>query len=161
MSISDRILLMHDGRLQQYATPEEMYRRPVNQFTAGFLGNPPINFLPCTYEAEVLTVEGAPQWRLPLDRLQPCQADIQGPAVLGIRPEDLYVDGEGFCTAQIRSIQPLGKEVYLKLEAGPHRLTACLRWDHDYRVGDTLSLAAKRLHLFPARREEGGGDHAS
>lgn len=161
MSISDRILLMHNGRMQQYATPEEMYRRPVNQFAAGFLGNPPINFVPCLYEAGALTVEGTPRWRLPLNRLQPCQADIQGPAMLGIRPEDLYVDDDGFCTAQILSIQPLGKEVYLKLEAGPHRLTACLSWDHDYRVGDTLPLAAKRLHLFPGQREEGGGDGAA
>ena len=159
MSISDHILLMRDGRVQQYATPEEMYRRPANQFTAGFLGNPPINFVPCTYDGEIVTVEGAPDWRLPLDRLRPCREGIAGKAVLGIRPEDLYVAERGFCTAAITAIQPLGKEVYLKLAAGPHQLTACLSWDHDYRVGEELPLAVKQLHLFPARPEEGGGAH--
>ena len=159
MSISDRILLMRDGRVQQYATPEEMYRRPANQFTAGFLGNPPINFVPCTYDGETVAAEGAPDWRLPLDRLRPCREGIAGKAVLGIRPEDLYVAEGGFCTAAITAIQPLGKEVYLKLAAGPHRLTACLSWDHDYRVGELLPLAVKQLHLFPAGPEEGGGVH--
>ena len=159
MSISDRILLMWNGRLQQYATPEEMYRRPVNQFTAGFLGNPPINFLPCTYVDGVLTVDGAPQWQLPVQRLQLCQEGIAGPAVLGIRPEDLTVGEEGFCQARIHAIQPLGKEVYLKLAAGPHTLTACLNWDHDYRVGEWLSLGVRQMHLFPKQAQEGGGGH--
>ena len=150
MSISDRILLMRGGRLQQYSTPEEMYRRPYNRFTAGFLGNPPINFLPCRYEGGVLTVPGAPGWHLPADRLQCAQEGISGEAVLGIRPEDLSVGGGGgVLPARITALQPLGKEVYLKLAAGPHTLTASLSWDHDYQVGDELELSVKKLHLFP------------
>lgn len=150
MSISDRILLMRGGRLQQYSTPEEMYRRPYNRFTAGFLGNPPINFLPCRYEGGVLTVPGAPGWHLPADRLQCAREGISGEAVLGIRPEDLLVGGDGgILPARITALQPLGKEVYLKLAAGPHTLTASLSWDHDYQVGDELELSVKKLHLFP------------
>ena len=55
MSISDRILLMKNGVLQQYSTPQEMYRNPANLFVASFLGNPPINKLDCTIDNETVT----------------------------------------------------------------------------------------------------------
>ena len=52
MSISDRILLLKEGVMQQYSTPKDMYTHPANRFTAGFLGNPPINFLTCRMVGE-------------------------------------------------------------------------------------------------------------
>ncbi len=157
MSISDRILLLNAGVLQQYATPQEMYRHPANRFTAGFLGNPPINFLPCWYENGRVKVLDVPDWTLPSDLIQPSSQNIRGEALLGIRPEDLVVQAPGCCPARVAAMQPLGKEVYLKLEAGPYTLTACLSWDHDYQVGDLLPLSVKRLHLFPLEEAEGGG----
>ena len=46
MTLGDRVAIMHEGRLQQLGTPEDVYDRPANRFVAGFLGNPPMNFLP-------------------------------------------------------------------------------------------------------------------
>ncbi|MGN0293157.1 MAG: ABC transporter ATP-binding protein [Lachnospiraceae bacterium] len=149
MSISDRILLMKQGVLQQYSTPQEMYRSPANLFVAGFLGNPPINRLPCLYENGRLSISGITDWKL--EKLDPIHCgEIGREAVLGIRPEDLVVvdDDETFC-AGIKAIQTLGREVYLKLEHSGHTLTACLNWDHDYAVGDTLKLKARKSYLFP------------
>ena len=48
MSMSDRIAVMREGQLQQLGTPDEIYHRPVNRFVAEFIGDPPINVLPCT-----------------------------------------------------------------------------------------------------------------
>ncbi len=154
MSISDRILLMNRGELQQYDTPQNMYRFPANRFVAGFLGNPPINFLPCRWENGTVFVDGAREWKL--DSLKPVLCGMEGErGVLGVRPEDLFVVSEnGQLSAEITAVQTLGKEVYLKLLSGSVSVTACVSWDHDYRVGDRLSLRAKKAYLFP---EDGGG----
>ena len=47
MTLADRIAVMKDGLVQQLGTPNEIYDDPVNQFVAGFMGSPPMNFVPC------------------------------------------------------------------------------------------------------------------
>ena len=115
MSISDRILLMKNGVLQQYSTPQVMYRNPANLFVASFLGNPPINKLDCTIDNETVTAAGT-QWAL--DALKPVVCgELEQDAVLGIRPEDItVVTADEYMTATISAMQTLGKEVYLKLQ---------------------------------------------
>ncbi len=153
MSISDRILLMKNGILQQYSTPQEMYRNPANLFVASFLGNPPINKLDCTIENETITAAGA-QWML--DALKPVICgELEKDAVLGVRPEDItVVDCGEHMSATVTAMQTLGKEVYLKLYYQDHLLTACLNWDHDYKIGDTLKLKFKKCYLFPAPQKD-------
>ena len=148
MSISDRILLLNHGVLQQYASPQELYRSPANLFVAGFLGNPPMNRISCRVENGKLSAVHAPQWDL--SGLHPiCRESIPEHAVLGIRPEDLTVSDRGNLTAQVRSVQTLGKEIYLKLQQGTQPLTACLRWDRNFEIGETVRLEAQRSYLFP------------
>ena len=153
MSISDRILLMNQGEIQQYSTPQEMYRFPANMFVAGFLGNPPINLIPCRYQDGKLTVPDCREWDF-----TPAEPVLSGQvgedAVAGIRPEDLeVVDTGGQLCAKVTAIQTLGKEIYLKLEHNNQTLTACLDWDHDYQIGDILKLTARKIHLFPAGQQ--------
>ena len=50
LSMADRIAVMHDGVLQQFGTPQEIYDHPVNEWVAGFVGEPPMNFLDCRLE---------------------------------------------------------------------------------------------------------------
>lgn len=158
MSISDRILLMNKGCLQQYSTPQEMYRLPANLFVAGFLGNPPINLLPCTRTDNVIRVDGTQGWDF--SGVSPViTQDVGKNAILGIRPEDLVIVSEkGQIQAQIFAIQTLGKEVYLRLQHQNIHLTACLSWDHDYQISDQLHLNVKKAYLFPASSQtsEGG-----
>lgn len=158
MSISDRILLMNKGCLQQYSTPQEMYRLPANLFVAGFLGNPPINLLPCTRTDNVIRVYGTQGWDF--SGVSPVITQNVGKnAILGIRPEDLVIVSEkGQIQAQISAIQTLGKEVYLRLQHQNIHLTACLNWDHDYQISDQLHLNVKKAYLFPASSQtsEGG-----
>lgn len=154
MSISDRILLMNRGELQQYDTPQNMYRFPANQFVAGFLGNPPINFIPCRKENERLVVPENRDWNFEgLEMI--CCGSCKEQGILGIRPEDILVTQEdGQMSGEVVAIQTLGKEVYLKLLKGGISLTACLSWDHDYKLGDHLNLKAKKAYLFPEEIRE-------
>src|ERR1700682_2413087 len=56
MTLASRIAVMHQGRLQQFAEPREVYERPANMFVAGFMGSPAMNFLP----AEIVAADGRP-----------------------------------------------------------------------------------------------------
>lgn len=163
MSISDRILLMNRGVVQQYSSPQEMYRCPKNVFVAGFLGNPPMNFFPCRYREGIVSLADSCGWNLSSAALTVSQ-EICGDALLGIRPEDFEVvsEKEQLC-ASVTSVQTLGKELYLKLSSGELRFTACLNWDHNYQPGDNVRLRIKKAYLFPATAQpsEQGGSHES
>ena len=163
MSISDRILLMNHGIVQQYSSPQEMYRSPKNVFVAGFLGNPPMNFIPCRYRNGTVFLPDSCRWDLSSVALTVSQ-EVCGDALLGIRPEDFEVvsEKEQLC-ASVTSVQTLGKELYLKLSSDDFRFTACLNWDHNYQVGDNVRLHIKKAYLFPATAQpsEQGGSHES
>ena len=161
MSISDRILLLKEGVMQQYSTPKDMYTHPANRFTAGFLGNPPINFLTCRMVGGKLMVQdcGHGSMELPVKKcvweqtgLPEEQADLEA----GVRPEDIYVvasQEHSDFRGRVIAVQTLGKEIYLKVETWGHRLTACVSWDHNYGIGDVINLAVKKIYLFPEKGE--------
>jgi multiple sugar transport system ATP-binding protein len=85
MTLGERVAVLRRGRLQQVARPRDLYARPVNLFVAGFIGSPPMNFVPATVDGGCLSFPFA---RVPLPaellrRLPP------GPLIAGIRPEHL------------------------------------------------------------------------
>ncbi|RBY80650.1 ABC transporter [Geodermatophilus sp. TF02-6] len=84
MTLGDRVCVLRKGRIQQVASPRELYEQPVNLFVAGFIGSPPMNFLPATLEGDQLRTPFGPI-RLDERRL----AAVQGRDLLlvGIRPE--------------------------------------------------------------------------
>src|SRR5712692_9226939 len=95
MTMGDRIVIMNGGKIMQVATPLEAYDKPANRFVAGFIGTPPMNFFEGTFTAngEGGSVELNGGLRLPLAR-----RNLQGsnrPVILGIRPEHIYLSGEG------------------------------------------------------------------
>lgn len=144
MRISDWILLLRDGQTQQFATPDDMYHHPANQFAAGFLGNPPINFLPCVCDGQSAEVLSVPGWRIPCT---PCSRS--GQMTLGVRPEDVVLqDGPDSHLGIITTVQPLGKEVCLTIRLDDCALTACMRWDQRYSVGQQVPVRVTQSHLF-------------
>ena len=87
MTLAHRVAVMNHGVLQQIGTPREIYDEPVNQFVAGFMGSPPMNFINGDVSSGVFTGPGI---RLPVDGLA-----HEGAAVLGFRPEDAEVVAPG------------------------------------------------------------------
>lgn len=152
MSISDRILLMNKGVSQQYSSTMDMYMKPNNKFVAGFLGNPPMNFLSGYYKEKTKQLylqEGNKKIPLPIDKLNKREDISFGNVIIGIRPEDLCIEKDrGDLMGEIKGIQTLGKAVYIKMDVCGTYVTACVSWDKDYCINDKILLGIKKIHIF-------------
>ena len=95
MTLADRIVVMHAGKIQQQGTPEELFKKPVNKFVAGFLGMPPMNFVNATLQLDndqlYLAGEGF-RLRCADSLKKPLSDNNAADIVLGMRPSDLHLD---------------------------------------------------------------------
>jgi multiple sugar transport system ATP-binding protein len=111
MTMGDRVAVMHDGVVMQYAAPRELYNRPANLFVAGFIGSPEMNL----YEASVSEAELVlGSQRLPLGPAGIVLAPYRGRKVVaGVRPEDLELEaGAATLVADLRVVEVLGSELH-------------------------------------------------
>ncbi len=130
LSISDRIVVMHKGRIEQVATPPELYDRPATRFIAGFIGT--MNILQACPQGENIVAEGLPV-ALPGTDMP------SGPITVGIRPEDLEVEiqsGAGTAPATISSVVFHGRMLRLHAMLGTSHIIIDVP-----RRGDGLSFA--------------------
>jgi len=164
LTMSDRIAVINDGRLQQYGPPDEIYNRPRNVFVAGFMGSPTMNLVP----GEVVSSDGALRFMAPglnVDlshsaRLATAaQRAVGRSVILGVRPESVVVHGDGvdspprgasWITAPVYIQEPLGSDQFLTLEIGDARVKVRASPDLAVRVGDRVEVAfdPQKLHLF-------------
>ena len=156
MTLGDRIVVMHDGHVQQVGTPLELYRQPANRFVAGFIGSPRMNILPARLDAvrdEVLVLDvGGQSILVPhLGR----RVDPDGPLELGVRAEALrpvQPTTDGATLAGVVSmVEHLGEfqNLYVTLQGGEDivaRGDGSLRFD--IGAGVRLALDASAVHLF-------------
>ncbi len=84
MTLGDRVAVMRKGVLQQVASPRELYEQPLNLFVAGFIGSPPMNFLPAAIENNQVKL---PFLAYPLPRQVAAQIGSSDLLIAGIRPE--------------------------------------------------------------------------
>ncbi|OIQ32520.1 MAG: sugar ABC transporter ATP-binding protein [Alphaproteobacteria bacterium MedPE-SWcel] len=133
MSLADRISVMHQGRIVQAASPVEVYRDPAERFVAGFIGNPPMNFLPASNH-------GNGRWAV-ADQVF-AGPDVSAAALeFAIRPEDLRPADDGL-EARVRLVEPLGAHLLLTCDVAGTMFRAILDSDMTVRAGDQLKLAA-------------------
>ena len=98
MTMGDRIVVMNDGLIQQVGSPLELYNHPANQFVAGFIGSPAMNFIPATVSEENSTLyvqTSGIKVSLPEEMGRKVKADVETQFVFGIRPEDITKRGSG------------------------------------------------------------------
>jgi multiple sugar transport system ATP-binding protein len=153
MTMADRIVVLLSGTIQQYDTPETVYERPANQFVAGFIGSPAMNFLPVEFRQEraILSQGGA---AVPLDAETAGRLRQASTAVLGIRPEHFAIaaDGADGIAVNVKLVEPLGSDtlIHFDLAGG----SAIARVDPALRpkVGDRITLRPQpgKTHLFDA-----------
>jgi multiple sugar transport system ATP-binding protein len=120
MTMGDRVAVLHDGVVMQYAAPRELYNRPANLFVAGFIGSPEMNL----YEASVSEGELVlGSQRLPLGPAGTVLAPYRGRKVIaGVRPEDLELEaGAATLVADLRVVEVLGSELhaFFSIDAPP------------------------------------------
>jgi multiple sugar transport system ATP-binding protein len=150
MTLADRIVVMHDGLVEQVGAPLELYDRPQNLFVAGFIGSPAMNFLNGTIRANGrLEFEGASGMRLPL-LTAPSGSDGR-PVIYGIRPEH-FVISDGGTEAEVLVVEPTGSELQIAAKLGGEEIVAIFRERHDFKPGDKIRLSAdpRVAHLFDA-----------
>jgi len=152
MTMGDRVAVLRDGKLQQVATPQELYRQPANLFVAGFIGSPAMNLVEGSLQNGVVEI-GRGRGR---------------PVAVGIRPEHLRLDHDGL-RASVTHVEDLGAEliVHVEVDAAPvrahearetissgepgrARLVARVEAETHIRVGDEVGFSwePRRLHVF-------------
>jgi multiple sugar transport system ATP-binding protein len=115
MTLASRIAILKDGRLQQYDTPSEVYRRPANLFVAGFVGSPSMNLLPGIMESGVFRRAGL---CVELTAEQLAAAGTRREITLGVRPEDIDFSSScqpGWTAARVWVTEDLGNETLIRL----------------------------------------------
>ena len=115
MTMADKIVVMHDGIVEQMGTPLELYDKPDNQFVAGFIGSPAMNFLKGKVKSNGSAgFEGPNGVKLPLASA-PANSDGR-PAVYGVRPEHFTIADDG-AEAEIVVVEPTGSETQVVRQA--------------------------------------------
>jgi multiple sugar transport system ATP-binding protein len=152
MTMGDKIVVMRDGRIEQTGSPLDLYDNPANQFVAGFIGSPSMNFLPGTLkrngaEAHIELPDGT--------RLEvPARAGgVDGqPVVFGTRPEHLTLADSGGIPARVVVLEPTGMDTFIACRHEGVELSAVFRERHDFAPGSTVHLLPdlQRAHLFDA-----------
>lgn len=178
MTMADRIVVMKDGLIQQVDTPNNLYQHPVNQFVAGFIGSPQMNFI----DSKLLKVDGkyviefgtedtketrgvkytveVPESKSDEKLLEPL---VGKEVVLGIRPECIH-DEEMFISSAktgvidttVEVAEMMGAETYLYLNCVGIQMTARVSPRNNVRPQDKIKVAIdpNRIHIFEKDTEK-------
>ncbi len=153
MTMADKIVVLRGGEVMQAGSPLELYNRPANQFVAGFIGSPKMNFVPATAAAAGrIEIDGSPMALAP-----DCAEVAQGsPLTFGVRPEHLVVGGGAglpFAEARVDLVEQLGGSavIYARTSSGA-ALTVTAPGQLPIRHGETLPLRCDpaQCHVFDA-----------
>ena len=150
MSISDMIVVMKQGVVQQIGAPQEVYDDPVNLFVAKFLGTPPINVFDGKVEGEKLCIGDTAV--LDVKGVKDCEVTV------GIRPEGFVLDADGPLTCKLKSIEVMGRDVSV-VSAHENALVTDIRSiidaDNKVEAKETVrySLKPHKVFLFSKETE--------
>lgn len=145
MTMADRIVVLNKGHIEQVGTPLELYHHPVSRFVAGFLGSPPMNFLPVQVRADHVV--------LPNGKTLAVSAARPGDAELGIRPENITLThsaDEGLVTGHVSLIEPLGSDTLLTVLVEGQKMIVRVAGDAMLELGAHVGLTWNPVqhHLF-------------
>ncbi len=148
MTMSDRIVLINQGTVQQTGTPIEMYNRPANQFAAHFIGR--VDFIPGVAENGLITIDGTNQ-------TIPCKNGETGKVTVAVRPERiLFSQTPQHLEGKIVSQFYLGDVNDVRIAVGSSilRVTARASTYNTFKTGDTVQLEFEDYLVFPDSGED-------
>ncbi len=154
MSLSDRIAVLYDGKIQQYGIPEEVYTEPANMFVAGFIGSPPMNFIPSTaikntpIEIEINRIKLTPKTDI---------APSSDAVILGIRPEDIKVSAvNGDYKAKVILSEFSGTGYWVDLDWRGVKLKGFANQNERINQNDQIffHIPLEKCHFFDAKTKQ-------
>lgn len=146
MSITDEIVLMRQGTVQQIAPPHAMYADPVNCFAASFMGSPPISYVDAELQDGCAVLS---------DGLRlPCRAAGRGKVRMGIRPEAWSLGGD--IPVELTAVEMRGQDQVVGFRLSGHEIRAILDAEQEVRPGQQLKLRLRenRCYCFDPVTEE-------
>jgi multiple sugar transport system ATP-binding protein len=148
MTMADKIVVMHDGLVEQIGAPLELYDRPNNIFVAGFIGSPAMNMIKGRIRNNgSASFEGPAGVKFSLPGAG--TANDGQPAVYGVRPEHFSLADDG-AEAEVQVIEPTGSELQVVAKLGGEEVIAVFRERHQFKPGDKIRLKPdpRLVHLF-------------
>ncbi len=153
MTLADRIAVLRGGHLEQFACPDDIYRKPASRFVAGFMGSPPMSFARVTVSADASRLDMADGLALPAPKGLVPGSKLDA----GFRPEHVRLGaasepGHASVPATVQILEPLGAETLALVQVGGANLTGRFPPQAGVRPGQaiTVSLAMPDMHLFEA-----------
>jgi multiple sugar transport system ATP-binding protein len=157
LAMADRIAVMEGGKLRQYGTPEEVYRRPADTSVARFVGGPCMNLIAgrLVESAGKFAFQGL-GITIPLDDAMAAAARVRhGDVTLGVRPVGLSIDSRGLPLlgeGRVYAIESLGSDQFVDVTYGigddAELIKVRTRPDAQFRVGDAISLNASPTDIY-------------
>ena len=160
MTMGDRIVVMKDGVIQQFDTPQMLYNYPCNKFVAGFIGSPQMNFLNVKKEGENLFLTFG-TYKIPVQKPE-LEAYVDKEVIMGIRPEDIHAEESFLSISEASNIEAnvdlaemMGSEIYLYLTCCGQKMVARVPSRTGIRADDMVKLAldVNKIHVFDAETE--------
>jgi len=146
MTLGTRIAVLNGGRIQQLATPLEIYTRPANRFVAEFIGSPSINMFDATADA-------AGMLTLPDSATIGAVGGVPaGKVAVGVRPEDMTIRDDGQLAGTISLVEPTGPETYALVDVGHAEITVRMSGLPNVAPGAKVRVHVPptALHVFTA-----------
>ncbi|WP_280587256.1 ABC transporter ATP-binding protein [Halorubrum sp. Boch-26] len=163
MTMGDRLAILNDGKLQQVGAPTEVYENPVNEFVAGFIGSPSMNFIDVDVETDGTTAvirNESIGLDLELTAEYVAGHDVEtGPYTLGVRPENIDIvegpTGGETLASTVEVVEPIGSDNYVHLAVNEDFLARSTP-DIKPAAGDEVGVVFDEadLHLFDAETGE-------
>ena len=161
VTMADRIAVMHLGKLQQFASPDEIFHNPVNTFVAGFIGSPAMNMLTgrVVSEGNEVSVVSEAGWRLPLPaHLARRALASSGQVIVGARHRNVLLSLEprsDWIQGRVYTVEPTGDLTYVHLMVGDYLVVASA--EPEFRAAPDapiwISFEPEHMHLFDAQTE--------
>ena len=164
MTMGDKIVVMKDGVIQQFASPQEIYDFPINMFVASFIGSPQMNFIEGTlveYDQSLVFQKNENRLKLDADadeRLRE-RGDLGRSVFLGVRPEDVKINGEmkgNAISGKVEVVENMGSEKFLYMNTGNESISAKVGRDTMVEPGDSVFIGfnLQKVHFFDKESEK-------
>jgi multiple sugar transport system ATP-binding protein len=159
MSLADRIGLLNDGEVHQVGGPREIFDRPINTWVAGFIGNPPMNLLQCSLDADAGMLRGEgfeyPVGEEVVSRIR--AEDTAENLVFGVRPMDLTMvleAAERTIPATVQTVEPTGERTLITATIGDVEISIeTSNKPTEELHGVTVDLHPERFYLYDEDEE--------